>query len=165
MKYFDLYYIDIKYIKYLYQYENKVQYNPKVGEEYTIRRPYLGIVLNINDYNYFVPLEHPRSSHQKMKNNNHIYKIHEGKYGILGFNNMLPVPNTVLTKININEQTARYKQILISQYRFCNKHSEIIYKKAMNTYKQYKEGKNKFLNSICCNFNLLEEKAKKYREE
>ena len=35
----------------------------------------------------------------------------------------------------------------------------------MNTYKQYKEGKNKFLNSICCNFNLLEEKAKKYREE
>lgn len=29
MNYFDLYYVDIDYIKYLYQYENKVQYNPR----------------------------------------------------------------------------------------------------------------------------------------
>lgn len=162
MKYFNLYYVDIDYIKYLYKYDNRIQYNPMQGEDYTKKRPYLGIVLTVNGFEYFVPLEHPRTAHQKMKNNVHIYKIHEGKYGILGFNNMIPVPKTVLTKININEQSVSYKQILISQYRFCNKHSDIIYEKARKTYMQYIKGNNKFLNKICCDFKRLELKSREY---
>ena len=146
---FNLYYVNIEYIKYLYKHENKVQYNPKMNDEYTNRRPYLGIVLKIDEFNYFVPLEHPRINHQQMKNNIHLYKIHDGKYGILGFNNMIPVPDNALTKVNIKEQSYAYKQILVSQYRFCNKHSDIILQKAKNTYIQYQKGNNKFLKNIC----------------
>lgn len=62
-----LYKIDIEYIKYLYSFDNRVQYNPNREDEYSQKRPYLGIVLNINNFNYFVPLEHPRISHQKQK--------------------------------------------------------------------------------------------------
>lgn len=164
MKYFELYYVDIKYIKYLYKFDNKVQYNPNLADDYTARRPYLGIVLKINDINYFVPLEHPRKSHQKIKNNIHIFKIHKGKYGVLGLNNMIPIPLDVVTRVNINEQSTAYKQILISQYRFCNKHSDIILKKAKSTYEQYINGKNKFLKTICCDFKKLEEKLKEYGE-
>lgn len=162
MKKFNLYYINIDYIKYLYQYETKVQYNPRTNDEYTKRRPYLGIVLEINKLNYFVPLEHPRKEHRQIKNNIYIYKIHKGNYGILGFNNMIPVPDKALTQININQQRAAYRQILISQYRFCNKHSDIILRKALNTYIQYENGNNKFLQSVCCNFKKLEEKLQEY---
>ena len=55
-----LYRIDINYIKFLYRFDKRVQYNTQREDEYTKRRVYLGIVLQVNDYNYFVPLEHPR---------------------------------------------------------------------------------------------------------
>lgn len=115
-----LYKIDIEYIKYLYFFDNRIQYNPNQPDEYTKKRPYLGIVLQVDNFDYFVPLEHPRLSHQKMKNNIYILKIHNGKYGILGFNNMIPVSKEALIDFDINRENPSYKQILISQYRFCN---------------------------------------------
>ena len=73
-----LYKIDINYIKYLYSFDNRVQYNPDREDVYSAKRPYLGVVLKIDKYDYFVPLEHPRQSHQTMKNNIFIFKIHNG---------------------------------------------------------------------------------------
>ena len=67
-----LYRTDIEYIKYLYSFDNRIQYNPNQTDEYTQKRPYLGIVLEVDNLKYFVPLEHPRVSHQKMKNNVYI---------------------------------------------------------------------------------------------
>lgn len=157
-----LYKIDISYIKYLYSFDNKVQYNPNREDKYTVKRPYLGIVLNINQFDYFVPLEHPRVSHQTMKDNIFIFKIHNGKYGILGFNNMIPVKKSELIDFDINGEENGYKQILISQYRFCNKHSEEIMKKAEQTY--FKSFSNNFLKKVCCDFPLLEKKCKEYKQ-
>lgn len=157
-----LYRIDIEYIKYLYKFDNRVQYNPNKEDNYTAKRPYLGIVLNVNGLNYFVALEHPRKQHQKMKNNPFLFKIHNGKYGILGFNNMIPVKQNELVKFDINKENEKYKQILISQYHFCNKHIEEIIQKANSTYKKRIEGKNKFINKVCCDFKLLEEKCVSY---
>lgn len=120
-----LYRIDINYIKYLYQFDKKVQYNFKKNDDYTERRVYLGIVLKVNEFNYFVLLEHPRTAHKNLKNNIFILKIHNGKYGMLGFNNMMPVNDTKLINFNINGESEKYTQILISQYRFCNKHIKL----------------------------------------
>lgn len=78
---------------------------------------------------------------------------------------MIPVPEIALTKVNIEQQSYNYRQILISQYRFCNKHSDIILQKAKNTYIQYQKGNNKFLNKICCDFKKLEEKLNEYKGE
>ena len=158
-----LYKIDIKYIKYLYSFDNRVQYNPNKEDEYTSKRPYLGVVLKIERYSYFVPLEHPRQSHKTMKNNIFIFKIHGGKYGILGFNNMIPVKKEQLIKFDINNEKEGYKQILISQYHFCNKHIKEIEKKAFETYNR--SIKNHFLKKVCCNFKLLEKKSEEYSIE
>lgn len=155
-----LYRINIDYIKYLYSFDNRVQFNPNREEEYSARRPYLGIVLTINEFDYFVPLEHPRISHQKLKNNVFIFKIHSGKYGILGFNNMIPVPKEQIENFNINQEEDSYKQILLSQYRFCNKHIKEIKSKAEITYLKYQT--IPFLKKVCCDFKLLEEKCKIY---
>ena len=156
-----LYKIDINYIKYLYSFDNRVQYNPDREDVYSAKRPYLGVVLKIDKYDYFVPLEHPRQSHQTMKNNIFIFKIHNGKYGILGFNNMIPVKKEQLIEFDINKENARYKQILISQYHFCNKHSKEIEEKANETYNR--SIKNHFMKKICCDFRLLEKKSEEYK--
>lgn len=157
-----LYRVDINYIKYLYSFDNRIQYNPNREDEYTEKRPYLGIVLEVDNFNYFVPLEHPRASHQNMKNNVYIFKIHNGKYGILGFNNMIPINKENLVEFDINKEKDSYKQILISQYRFCNKHIDEIQNKAKETYE--KSLKNAFFKKVCCNFKLLEQKSKEYKK-
>ena len=157
-----LYRVDINYIKYLYKFDKRVQYNPNSDDSYTKRRPYLGIVLKENDLNYFVPLEHPRIEHIKMKENTYIFKIHNGKYGILGINNMLPIPNEAIIKFDINQENEKYKQILISQFRFCNKYKNEIYEKVNKTYVERIKGKNKFLIQICWDFKLLEQKCREY---
>lgn len=155
-----LYRIDINYIKYLYKFDTRIQYNPNMVDDYTSRRPYLGVILKVNKFNYFVPLEHPRPSHIKMKNNIFIFKIHNGKYGILGFNNMIPVKQEQLIYFDINKEDLKYRQVLISQYHFCNKHSQEIEEKAKETY--IRRQNNSFFKKICCNFKLLEEKCLNY---
>lgn len=75
---------------------------------------------------------------------------------------MLPVPDSQLIEFDINNQPLKYKQILISQYRYCNKHIKKIFVKAENTYINQKEGKTKFILKICCNFALLEVKCKEF---
>ena len=157
-----LYRIDIDYVKYLYRFDKRVQYNEEREDSYTERRAYLGVVLQVNDFNYFVPLEHPRQAHKKIKNNIFIFKIHNGKYGMLGFNNMIPVNDTELINFDISKENEKYKQILISQYHFCNKHIQEIQTKALETYNRSQ--KNKFLKKVCCNFKLLEQKLKEYNK-
>ena len=53
---------------------------------------------------------------------------------MLGFNNMIPVNDTELIDFNIDKESTKYKQILISQYHFCNKHIQEIQTKALETY-------------------------------
>ncbi len=156
-----LYKIDVNYIKYLYSFDNRIQFNPDMPDEYSAKRPYLGVILKVENFNYFVPLEHPRPAHQKMKNNMFLFKIHNGKYGILGFNNMIPVKPEQIINFNINQENNSYKQVLISQYHFCNKHIKEIEEAAMKTYSNSR--KNSFLRKICCNFKLLEEKCIEYK--
>lgn len=74
---------------------------------------------------------------------------------------MIPVKNEQLIEFDINKENARYKQILISQYHFCNKHSKEIEEKANETYR--KSIKNQFMKKICCNFRLLEKKSEEYK--
>ena len=160
MNHLKLYKIDINYLKYLYSFDNRVQFNPNNDEDYSTRRPYIGIVYKKCEFNYFVPLEHPRLSHQKLRDNIFILKIHNGKYGILGFNNMIPVNNNELIKIDINKENKKYKEILINQLNFCNKHIKEIRKRAEITYES--RSKNIFMKKVCCNFKILEEKSLLY---
>lgn len=44
------YNIDDKYIEYLYQFDNKVPFNKNS------KRPYIGIILEINNTTYFAPI-------------------------------------------------------------------------------------------------------------
>lgn len=58
------YKVDIDYIKYLHGFDDRVQYNSNYTDMLNQNRPYIGVVLEINQQNYFAPLEHPRPSHK-----------------------------------------------------------------------------------------------------
>lgn len=156
------YKVDIDYIKYLHGFDDRVQYNSNYTDMLNQNRPYIGVVLEINQQNYFAPLEHPRPSHKNLKSNVHIYKIKGGKLGIIGLNNMIPVPEIALINFNINIDKNR--KILISQYIECSNDWDTIKNKAAQVYKKRITDPNKFERKMYCNFKLLEEKCSDYEK-
>lgn len=150
------YNIDNKYINYLYQFDNKVPYNKK------LKRPYIGIVIEINKIKYFAPLFSPKKSHTKYSDNPTYIKIGT-QYGIIRFNNMIPVVDRALKYIEFNNiKDEKYRNLLLAQNNFIQKNTNIIRKKAQKLYKFVVIDRKEFFVNLSCNFKLLEEKSKKY---
>ena len=70
------YIVDKNYIKYLSEFEKHVSYNK---DEIGHSRPYLGIVLKIEGYNYFVPLYSYKEHYSKYKNNPSFFFVYDRK--------------------------------------------------------------------------------------
>lgn len=128
------------------------------------RRPYVGIVLRVGRFQYFVPMESPKPSHATMKNGKHFLRLDEGRMGILGFNNMIPVHQDALISFDIlAEPDTQYRNLLIKQAELCNKLRAEIFSRASRTYYDVANHKNKFLERISCDFLVLEKACLEYR--
>ena len=64
-------------------------------------RPFIGIVLTLNDYDYYAPLTSPKPKHLHMKNQVDFLKINGGVWGAINFNNMIPIHSDQLEHIDI----------------------------------------------------------------
>ena len=123
-----LYNIREEYIDYLRTIDEKVPQNK--GE----KRPFVGIVFSIDRHTYFAPLSSPKPKHQRMKNALDFHKI-DKSYGVINFNNMIPVPSSQLLLIDISGITnATYKTLLQNQHRYIKQNQEVLEKKARNLY-------------------------------
>ena len=80
-------------------------YDTKVAENKNESRPYVGVVLQIGEICYYAPFTSPKAKHQKMKNGKDFRKIGQGKYGAINFNNMIPVPNSAILFMEIENET------------------------------------------------------------
>ena len=148
------YNIEDKYIEYLYQFDNKVPYNKNN------KRPYIGIVLEINNITYFAPMFSPKPQHRKYKSNATYIKIGEN-LGIIRLNNMIPVCKENLRYIDFNKiQDKKYRNLLIQQNNFIQLHTEKIRDTANKLYKFVTRDKKEFFIKICCDFKLLENKCR-----
>jgi len=157
MKRFRFYHIKEKYIRFLHSGDYRVQYNK--GQ----KRPYVGIVLIINELKYYVPLESPKPNHSKIKNGGAVLKLDEGKLGIMGFNNMIPVPNEALLNFDFQDiEDEKYKLLLTNQLDFCNRNKELIYTRANTTYKKAVSGNVPYYAQYCCDFKKLEKMCRDY---
>lgn len=158
--------IDYKYCDYLRKFDNKVAYNSGSKE----MRPFIGILFVVNEYEYFAPLSSPKVKHIHMKNNIDIVKIDKGRYGVVNFNNMIPVtPNNYeLFDLNAtpkNTYELKWQNLLKSQLLWLNKNIKNVKGKAFRLYEKYKSNKlDERIKSRCCNFILLEEKCKEYNK-
>lgn len=155
-----IYRIKDDYIKYLKEYDDTVMENKPDGK----RRPYVGIVVEINSFKYYIPLTSPKRKHLTMKNNIDFLKINNGEHGAMNINNMIPVKDSELIHFNIqDEEDESYKNLLINQHRFIKDNTDRIIKNANKLYEKVviKEDRN-FIKK-CSKFKLLEEKCNQYK--
>ncbi|HML05079.1 MAG TPA: type III toxin-antitoxin system ToxN/AbiQ family toxin [Methanobacterium sp.] len=141
------------YINYMYSFDSNVYYNKNE------QRPYLGILLCVNDFNYYAPLSSPKEKHEKMKESIKYEKVCDGRLGLVNLSNMLPVLDSVIIKFDINQ--SENKNLYLSQLRYFKKNYTKIQKKANKLYSLVTSG-NKGLMVNCCNYLLLEKKLLEY---
>lgn len=169
----NLYSVSDKYIKYLRKFDDKIYDNKQ--DIRTHERKYLGVVLTVNEFNYYIPMSSPKKSDyidfdKKIirKDTKTIIRIHEGGrlYGTLRISNMIPVPITELEPyIVLNENDLKYKEVILGELRYINNNSNKIVKYAKTVYNQ--KIKNIDIGYIknTIDFKLLEKKLKEWNEE
>ncbi len=153
-----LYVVNENYIKFL------KKYDPRVPDNKEEKRPYIGVVFEINNLNYFAPLSSPKLKHLKMKENATFMKIKSGEFGIINFNNMIPINHNNIEPLLPSDKTRR--NLIENQVRWFNSNKSSIKKKAKSLYILHSHKKlQKHHFKICNNFRLLEEKCKEWEQE
>ncbi len=148
---FRLYHIQDEYIEFLHKIDRRVQFNKSE------RRPYVGVVLEIGGIQYYVPLESPKPNHVNIKSGGPVLKLDEGRLGIMGFNNMIPVDRHSLVEFDIQKETdERYRRLLNKQLACCEKSKDVIFARAASTYNKQVAGKIPLYRKVCCDFKKLE---------
>lgn len=159
-----LYEIDDDYIEYLRNFDNKVL-SPKVGNR-KYSRKYVGILFQDKNVKYFIPLSSYKPEiYDSMFESISLKKI--GDMAVLRINNMIPIIDSVIHKVNFkNETDIKYKQLLENEYRILKKRESEIRKDSRIVYHYRLDNNNatKKLYNICCDFKLLEEKAIEYKK-
>ena len=161
--------IDEKYVNYLRKFDYRVPYVHD-GKQ---RRPFVGCMITLSEYTYYVPLSSPKKKHKTMKNAMDFLKIQNGELGALNFNNMIPVSSKYLIDIDLvihdtdDDDLRAYKELLNNQLSWCNKEANrtSIINKANNLYKAITSDIcSDRLKDRCCDFKLLEQKSKEYNK-
>ena len=100
-----------------------------------------------------------------MKTTLDFFKIDKGNLGVINFNNMLPVMDNNIIKLDLNKKSLtkteeKYTKMLKEQIFWLNRNNNRLHNKSKRLYDKYV---NKTLDSKivkrCCNFKLLEEKC------
>ena len=168
----NLYSVSNEYVNYLRNFEKRVYDNK--GEMTKHTRKYLGIVLIINSFNYYISVSSPKITDyydgEKTKVKKSIIPIiritgENGNrlYGTLRISNMIPVPITEITPYFVkNEKDINYKNLILAELRFIKKNTKMIIKNANILYKQKENKIDSFYIQNTINFKLLEEKCLEY---
>lgn len=125
-------------------------------------RKYIGIVLKIGEMNYFAPLSSYKDKHKTMKESVDVIKIKT--YAVINLNNMIPVPDSQIVKIDINkEKDLKYRYLLQAESREVNRQRDRIRKNAEIVYRHKKrKGNSTPLAKRTNDFELLERLCREY---
>lgn len=158
-----LYSIDMKYIRDLHNADDRVlSVFPQIHKS---NRPFIGVVIILNKLKYCIPLSSPKEKHLTMKNDIDFSRIisEDKLIGVLNFNSMIPVDDTVITKINVkispldSETDKAYKKLCTKELDWVQKNQDSIIKKANKLYDMVISGKANYnLKKRCLDFKKLE---------
>lgn len=172
-----IYSVSDKYVNYLRQFENKIYDNKEDIRTHT--RKYVGIVISIENINYYIPMSSPKKTDYLDKEctkirpsmNTIVRMTTKNKDGILELrgtlriSNMIPVPNTEIALYDVeNEQDIKYKDIIKDEIAFLrnpNNEKSIITRAKLVHKQKINNLDIKYLDS-CLNYKLLEEKCIEY---
>ena len=150
MEQFKLYSVSDEYVEWLCKdfpnvYSNKI-------DSRTHTRKYLGVVLQIGKYNYYVPMSSPKDSDYQVAGTNKVIKKsivpiirmvektasgEKELKGTLRISHMIPVPDSELELYDLeNETDSTYKDLVQKEMIFIRKNREKIDSNAKLLYKQ-----------------------------
>lgn len=170
------YVVDKDYIRYLEKFDFKVGYID-YGNKLKL---YIGIVLEIEQIKYYIPISSNKLKHQNMINKLDFHKVENSKtgqvYAVLNINNMIPVPDKYVTQLKYNEidkfrefssekEKMNYILLLQKEKNAIDEIQDILINKAKKLYTKCKEMPEGKLAKRCCNFSLLEVKSREYMKE
>lgn len=164
------YIADREYINYLRKYDNKVEnidYDTKL-------KPYIGILITINDFNYYVPISSAKEKHYKIKEGIDFVKIMQDNkiIGVLNLNNMIPISDDNVKALKYKDiekyrdfTSDKEKKLYISFLSFeldlINDKIEKIKKNALKLYNEKIKNPKSNVSKRCCDFKLLEKVCRK----
>ena len=178
MKEFKIYSISDEYIEYLRNNIPNVYSNKEDHRTHT--RKYVGVVLKVYDFFYYIPLSSAKKSDYQKAGDNMvikksiipIYRIviknSEGKKelkGTLRISHMIPVPESELELYDIdNETDYAYKTLVQDEIIFIRKHAEKIKTNALILYNQkIKNDKTAKYVDVALDFKQLESLCLQYQ--
>lgn len=150
--------INESYINYLRKYDSKVEVNKNQT------RPYVGIVLKIDKHQYFAPFSSVPKKRSKFAT---IDLYNKNDYtGSIQLNNMIPVSSDNIIDFDFKKEDEKYVYLINSQQKYINNNEILICSKAEKLYlAKINKTLPKKLESIVCDFKLLEEKCKEYNNQ
>lgn len=169
----DWYVADKKYIRYLTQFDSRVGY-VEYGERLKL---HVGILLDVGDFHYYVPISSAKPKHHKMSNSLDFHKLQDESngylYAVLNINNMIPVPDNCIRQLKYNnvedfrifsneKEKTDYIYLLQKEKALIDKVQNILQNKAAKLYKKCISKPQSSLALRCCDFKLLEEKCSLY---
>lgn len=160
-----------EYVNYLHSLDNKVQnieYNQKI-------KPYIGIVLEIYNFKYYVPISSAKKKYYTLNSDIDLYKIKNNDkiLGVLNLNNMIPIKEEYIERLEYSKiseyrnfdselDKVKYIKFLSKELKIINEEQEFIKNIAMNLYNYIIKKPKSNVSKRCCNFKLLEEMSLKY---
>ncbi len=156
-----LYEVDPAYIDYLSPYAPHLFHNKQPGQSH--ERKYIGIVFEINGFQYFAPLSSFKDKHRTMKEGLDFIKLEQ--YSVININCMFPIPEGLYRYVDIAKvQDAKYKSLLQAEYRIIRVKQDQIRKNAAELYKhKLSNGNATSLSKRCNDFLLLEKVCQNYK--
>ncbi len=176
MEYLDLYSIDLKYIRDLSKADQHVMsVSPQIGKE---TRPFVGVVVVMDSKQYCIPLTSPKAKFENKSQVDFIKIFDEHSknsqgapklIGVLNINNMIPVNESVIQKINLSYSpnddysSKLRKDLMQKEIRWCRNNIETIHNRANKVYKLVTQTpeKNRSLTARCLDFLKLEKVLEK----
>lgn len=171
---FGFYTIDADYLEFLNCVDSEVYYNPTYKNAV---KPFIGIIINMAEYKYFIPLTSAKEKHIKWKNScdehfliyeiidktvniqGDVYKAYSNDkkmhiMSVLDIKKMIPVPSEAYKWIVFDDLIdERYRDLFRKEYAFCLTIKDKILTKAEKVYNRQKETgvvRRTYCNYSCC---------------
>lgn len=178
---YGFYTVDSNYLEYLNRVDSEVYYNPSYRSS---TKPFVGIIVCVNKYKYFIPISSAKEKHRNWKNvsNEHfliyevisndinidadIYKYYSENekmhiLALLDIKKMIPVPEGHYKRIEFKElRDSRYRDLFQKEYAFCLSIKSKLISKVKTLYKKQKD--TGIVRRANCNFLVLEKAMKSW---
>ena len=178
---FGFYTIDADYLEFLNSKDSEVYYNASYRNAV---KPFIGIIIDMAEYKYFIPLTSAKEKHTKWKNScdehfliyevidksvniiGDVYKVYSGDkkmhvMSVLDIKKMIPVPNDAYKRVVFDDLgDERYQDLFEKEYAFCLTVKDKILTRADKIYKYQKE--TNVVRRTYCDFSCCESAMKEW---